>query len=81
MQIDMLIRKSHPLSGSNNTNKIPSPIPIKQTANVFLNKLNITYYLLFIYFINNFFKCYIKLNYCIFLQKMHILIQIVFEVI
>ena len=32
---------------SNNTSKIPKPIPIKHTANVFLKNLNITYYLLF----------------------------------
>ena len=40
------IRNSHPVVGSNNTNSIPVPTPIKHNPIVFFNASNI-YYLLF----------------------------------
>ena len=40
------IKNNHPVIGSNNTNNIPAPMPIKQTPIVFFNASNI-YYLLF----------------------------------
>ena len=51
------IMNSQPDIGSNNTNKIPKPSPIRQTANVFFNILHIIlppiicilYYLFFIF--------------------------------
>lgn len=39
------IANSQPDSGSNNTNKMPSPIPIKHTPIVFFNNFNILYLL------------------------------------
>lgn len=39
------IANSQPDSGSNNTNKMPSPIPIKHTPIVFFNNFNILYFL------------------------------------
>ena len=38
---------SQPDSGSNSTNRIPNPNPIKHTPMVFFNAHNIIYYLLF----------------------------------
>ena len=35
------IKNNHPFDGSNNTNNIPVPIPIRQTPIVFFNALNI----------------------------------------
>ena len=40
------IKNSHHAIGSNKTNKIPVPIPIKHTPIVFFNASNIIYYLL-----------------------------------
>ena len=48
------IINNQPVKGSNKTSKIPSPNPIKHTANVFFNKCFITLFppLVFVYYIN-----------------------------
>lgn len=63
---------SQPHKGSNNTNSIPRPNPIIQTAKVFLRSLNIISYLLYDYYINFHKKCdlnYIKLENAILKNK------------
>ena len=47
------IINNQPVIGSNNTNKIPNPKPIKHMANVFLNNFNIILLppLVFVYYI------------------------------
>ncbi len=57
---------SQPVIGSNNTNKIPNPKPIKQMASVFLNNFIIPLlpplflYIILIFFIIGSFLCRIR---------------------
>ena len=63
------ITKSQPVKGSNKTSKIPKPNPIRQTAIVFLNSLNIIYYLLsFVYYIKYIFYLLLLYGYLLELQ-------------